>query len=212
MCTCVSVSGSRNRRRASFEPLQLRHARARLSMSFPPPCARGTRCSTSKGLLKNSSGARQYSHWWFARRATAAYCLGGTPAGLCCTHSIDPTADFVALYGPAAKSLSQSSHQRSLAQAASIVKEIGAVGAKLLLQAGDHGVGLLVGLGRSATTVDSAAHQLTSSRVRLAVSGLSALPLRAGNGLEQSGERERQLLHESQYRVDTNSGEPTPLH
>src|SRR6266849_8795113 len=196
MCTCVSVSGSRNTRRASFEPLRLRHARARLAVSLPPPRARGTRCSTSKGLLKNSSGARQYSHWWFARRATAAYCLGGTPAGLSRTDCIDPTADFVALYGPAAKSLRQSGHQRSFAQAASIIEEIGAVNAEVMLQARNYRVGLLVSFCSAGT---AAANQLTSGGVRLAVSCPAAFPLRARNGFEQRAEWQLETVPRAEW-------------
>src|SRR5437763_10590856 len=127
MCTCVSVSGSRNTRRASFEPLQLRHARARLAVSLPPPRARGTRCSTSNGLLKNSSGARQYSHWWFARRATSSYSLGGTPVF---AGSVDSANDLFAFNRLATEPLRQASNKRPLAQPTPMVEQLGAAGTK----------------------------------------------------------------------------------
>src|SRR5919204_523924 len=134
MGTWLSVSGSRTASRACLDPLQLRHDRTRLSRSRRPPRARGTRCSTSNGLLKNSSGARQYSHWWFARRATSSYSLGGTPmfAG-----SVDSANDLLALNAPAPEAFRQASNKGALAQPTTIVEQLGAAGTEIVPQSCD---------------------------------------------------------------------------
>src|SRR5205823_7941183 len=138
--TSRRVSGSRTVSRTCLDPLQLRHARTRLSRWPRPPRARGTRCSTSNGLLKNSSGARQYSHWWFARRATSSYSLGGTPVF---AGSVDSANDLFAFNRLATEPLRQASNERPLAQPTPIVEQLRAAGTKIVLEARDSGVGLV---------------------------------------------------------------------
>jgi hypothetical protein len=69
-----------------------------------------------------------------ARRATAAYCLGGTPAGPCCADCVDPADDFVAFYIGGAESLGQLGDQRSFLEPAATIEELGVRCAKVLLE------------------------------------------------------------------------------